>query len=266
MDALELNLHSESDPEVDKRVDATLLALSGTDEDLIIDSRLAWHFLPKSLKIYLTVEPLVGSKRVMRDGLRINEPEYASHSDAEVGLRARKLSEIKRFRQTYGVDSSDWGNYDVIVDATLVTPGQVADLIEAVVISWRNGQRIAAHWVEPQMLLPTEHVRQLAGEAARSVRERMVEGEVSSQQSVEVVHCEGFFFIWDGHKRVSAALLEGVPFIPIEVIAVDGGVVPTGDSVDEWVSSAINLSWYYDWEDVHSFRFLRYPEDPVCEG
>ena len=50
---LELNLLSEKDKSIDKKIDDHTRALADSDENYIVDSRLAWHFIPSSYKVFL---------------------------------------------------------------------------------------------------------------------------------------------------------------------------------------------------------------------
>jgi len=72
--------------------------------------------------------------------------------------------------------------------------------------------------------------------------------------------CEASSFIWDGHRRTSAALFANLTLIPIVVCANSDDRLPTGETGKEFVASAARSSWYYDREDVHAFRFLKYPK------
>ena len=48
MSTLELNRYMETHPEIDGMIDDGLRALEKEEKNLIIDSRMAWHFVPSS--------------------------------------------------------------------------------------------------------------------------------------------------------------------------------------------------------------------------
>ena len=46
MDVLAFNKYMETHPEIDEEIDAELVKLGKRDEDMVFDSRMAWHFVP----------------------------------------------------------------------------------------------------------------------------------------------------------------------------------------------------------------------------
>ncbi|MCK9164005.1 MAG: AAA family ATPase, partial [Bacteroidales bacterium] len=56
MDALEFNKFMETHPEIDEQCDEMVTNYGKEDRGLILDSRLAWHFIPHSFKVHLTVD------------------------------------------------------------------------------------------------------------------------------------------------------------------------------------------------------------------
>lgn len=129
--SLELNKLSEADPSVDAAIDGSVVELAAKDDRLIIDSRLAWHFVPASFKVYLTVEPHVASTRIYRAS-RGDVERYASAEEALAKLSARRESEKLRFRTFYDLDLEQTDNYDLVVDSTKASPDQVtAKILDA---------------------------------------------------------------------------------------------------------------------------------------
>jgi cytidylate kinase len=127
MSIMELNKYAETHPEIDEEVDNTFKNLADA-ENLIIDSRLAWHFLPDSFKVFLTVRPNIAAARVFEDTKRSNE-KYSSQEEALTYLNNRKQSELKRYRDLYGIDCTAMSNYDLIVNTSDITPEEVAKKI-----------------------------------------------------------------------------------------------------------------------------------------
>jgi len=261
VNALELNELAETDRTIDERVDSLLIEMNEKDENAIIDSRMGWHFVKEALKIYLQVDQEIGVERILLDKGRHNEPKYQDQNSARKKLMERKLIENKRFQQRYNVDCSDLNNYDVIVNTTLLSITEVADLIIDLMEIRRRNQYFAKFWIPPKLLYPTEHVRLLASEETKELRSKMKRDGFDFQNPVQAVLYEGFYFIWNGHKRVSAALLNDIKAIPVEVIAKNDGEIHEGHSVRLFVSMALNKSWYYDWEDAHKFHFYKYPDN-----
>jgi cytidylate kinase len=136
MTTLELNKYAETHPEIDEEIDATFKSLNDST-DLIVDSRLAWFFIPKSFKVYLKTDIAVSADRITKDCLRKNE-KYLSKEEAANNILARKESENKRYIELYGADCSDLSNFDIVIDTSSLTPKKVADTIIAKYKAWRN--------------------------------------------------------------------------------------------------------------------------------
>ena len=121
------NKYMETHPEIDTECD-NMVAELGKQSGRIFDSRLAWHFVEDSLKVYLSVNEDIAIKRIFFDQKRINE----SHLDAEqtgISNRKRRESEIARFKLLYNVDLNDFSNYDLVIDTGALTPEEVAERI-----------------------------------------------------------------------------------------------------------------------------------------
>jgi CMP/dCMP kinase len=121
----EMQTLAAKDPEIDKDVDHYIIELGGRDDNFIIESRVAWHLLPNSFKVYLSVEPHVGARRVAE---KENSP-YGSQDEALKKLAKRTQAEQARFKAKYSIDVDNQENFDLIIDTTDTSPEQVADMI-----------------------------------------------------------------------------------------------------------------------------------------
>ena len=129
MTTLELNQYAETHPEIDEEIDATFQSLNHST-NLVIDSRLAWFFIPESFKVFLKADINVAVRRISGDHQRKNE-KYSSEEEAAIDIMARKVSENKRYLELYGADCSDLSYFDLVIDTSFITPEKVADLIIA---------------------------------------------------------------------------------------------------------------------------------------
>ena len=134
MTTLELNKYAETHPEIDDEIDSTFKSLNEST-DLIVDSRLAWFFIPNSFKVYLKTDLSVSIDRISDDNLRKNE-KYLSKEEAADKILARKASENKRYMELYGADCSDLSNFNLIIDTSFITPEEVADILIAEYNVW----------------------------------------------------------------------------------------------------------------------------------
>lgn len=128
----ELNKLGEKDPSTDKSIDAKIVEMGMTQDDFVIDSRLAWHFIPKSVKIYLACDMGVAAGRIYAETQksrknRKDEPVYKTPGDVVDHLRMRVASDKKRYMQYYGIDHMDKRHYDYVLDTTKLTLKQVIE-------------------------------------------------------------------------------------------------------------------------------------------
>lgn len=127
---LELNKRLNDDPSLDHEIDGTVtkLSLERKDEDLIFDSRMAWHFAKDTFKIFLTIEPMEAARRVMKNQ-RGCEEHYDTVEEACEKLLERSRVERDRFVDIYGVDYYDFNNFNIVIDTTSRTPDEVVAAI-----------------------------------------------------------------------------------------------------------------------------------------
>ncbi len=136
--SLELNKLSETDPSIDARIDEAVRRLADSSESLIVDSRLAWHFIPRAIKVYLVASPEVAAERIFRQ--RRADEAYVDAGAAMRDIAQRKESENSRFFRTYGVRADRPENFDLVIDGTLLTPDEIAERILEFVNSNRSGR------------------------------------------------------------------------------------------------------------------------------
>ena len=127
----QFNRFMEGDPAFDKQLDDYLHSYEQKEGNYIFDSRLAWHFVPSTLSVYLAVDPRVAAERVYSAGR--SDEAYKSVDEALEKLTARRKSEVLRYKTFYGLDVLDMSNYDLVIDTTRLTPNEVACLIEQAV-------------------------------------------------------------------------------------------------------------------------------------
>ncbi|MFN8304325.1 MAG: cytidylate kinase family protein [Saprospiraceae bacterium] len=128
IDTLELNRLADVDPSIDERIDGIFIQLGNDPGNFIVDSRMAWFFLPKSFKVYLKIDVHIAAARILSDANRSSE-QYASIDDAVPKILARKKSENDRFLSKYSADCANFDNFDLVVDTASRTPDEVAGLI-----------------------------------------------------------------------------------------------------------------------------------------
>ncbi len=125
---LELSRIAEHDDAIDREIDARSRRLGATREGFVIDSRLAWYFIPRAFKVFLDVRLEVAAQRIYRDR-RGSEQENVDLEATRRNTEARRVSESKRYARYYGLDYLDPGNYDLVVDTSDLDVAGIVDEI-----------------------------------------------------------------------------------------------------------------------------------------
>lgn len=118
----ELSAIAESDSTVDKAIDANSIDL-GTKENIVLDSRLGFHFIPNSFRVFLELDPIVAAGRILKD-VENNPSRGAESKDSfdsvesiAVSITERLNSERKRFFEIYGIkDQTAPENFDLVIN------------------------------------------------------------------------------------------------------------------------------------------------------
>lgn len=126
---LELNKLSMTDASIDKQIDGVFKTLVQEDENFVVDSRLAFFFIPSSCKIKLNIDTKVAAERIFNDKSRTQERAYQTIKEAEEDLKSRRALEVERFKKLYNVDIDNEANFDLIIDTTNKTPEEICEKI-----------------------------------------------------------------------------------------------------------------------------------------
>ncbi|WP_374089124.1 AAA family ATPase [Methylomicrobium lacus] len=204
---LELNKISETDRSVDDEIDNYVIETGKTQDDLIIDSRLAWHFIPAAFKVYLSVDALIGAERVFNAG-RSDEHNPSLEATLQNNLK-RQSSEDQRFYKLYDVHFRRYDNYDLIVDTSYTAPEAIARKIYDCFEQRNQGGEFPELWLDPRRLLPTQKLE--AGENS----------EFDFAAPISVFVHDGLIYIADGHQQMLAARKAGLDLIPARILTED---------------------------------------------
>lgn len=139
VDTLELNRRADTDPTIDQRIDSIFIELNQDPKGYVVDSRMAWFFIPGSFKVYLQTDVQVAALRIMHDPLRDSE-QYTTQEEAVQKILARKASENARFLSKYGADCTNLDNFDIVINTTARTREEVAQLILSGAVAKQSGQ------------------------------------------------------------------------------------------------------------------------------
>lgn len=142
IDTLEMNYQAEKDKEIDRLIDDRLRQINHEHKSYVLDSRLAWHFVKNSFKVFLTAAPEVAAQRVMNDQQRRNEPQADDVATKSQKLLERRKAEDTRFKKLYGIDCADPANYDAVIDTSHNTVEEIANLILELYARWQSGKNL----------------------------------------------------------------------------------------------------------------------------
>jgi cytidylate kinase len=230
-----------------------VVELGKTRDRLILDSRLAWHFIPTAFKVFLSVDPVVGAERVF-NASRNDENNPSLEVTLENNLK-RQAIEDQRFHKLYNVNFRKYGNYDLIIDTSYTSPEAIARKIKDCFDAWLSHGSYSSLWITPRKLLPTQAVKEFTAAGYE-----LTNDGIQGNQPIDVFVCNGFIYIRDGHKRTIAAHKADIDLIPAKILTEE----PTDEiSLGLTASKAANdvsLSMLHDWEEMLGFKYKLYPE------
>lgn len=126
----EFNKRAESDPDMDYYIDEELRKLRDHN-DIVVDARLGFYWIPESFKVYLDLGDDVAIARIFKDAstntMRSDAGEGSkSMSDVADQVGERIRSERTRFKKLYGINPYSTEHFDLVVDTARHSPQTVA--------------------------------------------------------------------------------------------------------------------------------------------
>ncbi len=211
MTVAEVNEYAETHPEIDREIDDGLIALSDDPRSLIIDSRMAWHFVKGNFPVYLTTEPEVAAARIF--AAHRSEESFPTVEETAENIRRRRKSEQKRYFEKYGVDRSDLSNYRLVIDTTFATPEEVAEKMLSSFAAWKCDPDFSAAYICPLRL----HYRTTSDADKVSALARALD------RGEDIGECEVFFenegfYVTSGTEIALAYALSDYPFVPCTLV------------------------------------------------
>lgn len=107
------------------------------DDDILIESRTAWSFMPKAFNVFIDVSDDVMAERLFKS--ERSELERGKNiEEAKQKVLKRYNSDVKRYKMLYNIDCDNLSSYDFIVDNSNLTPEETADKIYEAYIKYIN--------------------------------------------------------------------------------------------------------------------------------
>ncbi len=128
MSLLEFEAFTEKNPEFDNILDNELAEYGRSHAAFIIESRLAWHFIPDSIKIKLDCDFDARVQRVAdRDGLTFDQ--------AKAETLYRETKALKHYKDLYGIELyTDDAHFDHVIDTTHISVDEVISKIRSFIV------------------------------------------------------------------------------------------------------------------------------------
>ncbi len=123
----ELMIAAKTDKSIDSDIDNYSRKLGENEDNFVIDSRLAWHFIPKSVKVFLDADLKVRAERIFRQ--RREEEKFETFEEAMELMEEREKINLGRYRKVYGITYLDKKNYDLAIDTTKTTAEEAGEKI-----------------------------------------------------------------------------------------------------------------------------------------
>lgn len=115
--------------EIDHLVDNKIAEIGKTqaNKNIIIDSRLAWHFIPNSFKVFIDIDWQTAGERLLsskRDTEKVKNLEEAISV-----LKDRWNAENSRYTSIYNTNNLNPKNYNLIISSNNKTPEEIVNEI-----------------------------------------------------------------------------------------------------------------------------------------
>jgi len=125
----ELNKLGEKEKWTDKEPDKFMEKIGKKENNFIFVGRLAYYFIPDSIKIYLKCDIKTGAKRIFNDNISRSVEKYNSIEEYIIKLKERTNNDIKRFEKYYNINPYDETKYDLVIDTTNLSIYEVINQI-----------------------------------------------------------------------------------------------------------------------------------------
>ncbi len=122
----ELGEIAEKDPSIDTILDDYNRKI-GEMENIVLDSRLGFYFIPDSFKVFLELDSSIAAERILKDK-QINPNRFKESVDKFdtkesilKSISTRLLSERKRYKELYGINNhTAHENFDIILNTEII--------------------------------------------------------------------------------------------------------------------------------------------------
>ena len=221
LSTLEFNQLMMSDRKYDHMIDdkTTSISRDNKDMNIIFDSRLAWHFVPQSFKVFVSVSLDVAAERVMNDQ-RGSVEKYSSLEEAKELLAERAKTENIRYKDIYNLNYMDFSNYDFVIDSTYCSQDIIAEIIMDEARQYYNElgkTKATKRLISPKNLTFNELGKDKDKARLSELIKNLESTIYAKDMIIKVSQQENKFLVLDNIDYAKAAFYAGVKYLEIDV-------------------------------------------------
>ena len=134
----EFNDLAEKNPKYDLEFDEYQKEWGKKNKKFVIEGRLAYHFFPESIRIFLDVDKKIGAQRIL-EANRDSEKKCNSLEEQVKVNEERCASDVIRYWNAHQVKNCyDQDQFDVVIDTTKRNEEEVLDIVEKKIIDYNQ--------------------------------------------------------------------------------------------------------------------------------
>lgn len=254
---LDFNKSLKNDESVDNYIDQAIVEKNKNIKEnvnVIFDSRLAWHFLNDTFKIFIIVSPYEAALRTYLTRTS-NDEKYTSVEEAMNKLIDRRVTENRRYKVIYDVNCEDLSNYDVVIDTTFISPQEAVEIIMDCYIKKERNETYEKLWISPQFLLPNGELKYIDREKINQYVEKINTNQYI--EPIKLLRVHDSLFVIEGHSRLIAYNLCKIKLINPIIVYNEEDVLENGTMAKRMVS--ITEEDLKAWEEINGFKYNYLP-------
>jgi len=126
MTLAEFGALAESDDSIDLKIDEMQKDIAQTNDNIVLEGRLAGHMASKPLRIWIKAPVDVRVKRI------VSREEGSFDAKLKETIE-REASEAIRYRTIYGIDINDLSVYDLVIDSEKWDQFHITEIISCAI-------------------------------------------------------------------------------------------------------------------------------------
>lgn len=250
---LELNELAKADRTIDDLIDNRTAKIGREEDNILFDSRLAWHFAPYSFKVFLLTDSYEAARRTFAGGAREAE-EYTDINATMDGLKQRADLERERFKELYNIDYYDRNNYDLIIESTYASPEQIAKEIMRNFAEYKVKKFHSRLELNIRTFYPVKNFADFDKELFNSKVSELGKSEaLCAEEKFTVAGSSGYTYILGGEENIYAAIKAGRVFGCVDYIH--------DDEEAEKLKPQLTRTDVAEYEKLAGFKYLVYPDE-----